>query len=268
MEVEQSPEIDDLASDQVFTDHVTDLGQEEVNELSCYNCAQLHMVIRSDRVILSSDTPFTLRRFRSRLQINFTPQYRYEYWVGEEHCLTRDDTLGSSPKPLRTYFNRFEEVEYIATLEGATLPLDAEKVKEETESYIYRRLMTEHNLWLRLGRAKEKSAEVEMLVKQLWPQYAELEARFRLGYAELHRRRADDLRMLTTREPVPRSEWVLIGPNVLPRFFNGIGSGLSVENRTLHPLRPTGNVITQTLWPYDRPFRASQCTGPCRVHCK
>jgi hypothetical protein len=271
MEVEHNEptkDIDNLSDDQVLTEPVTNFEPTTViNELSIYGCDKLSVTIYHDAVLLHSDKPFTLRRFRGRLQINYRPSYCIELNPGcSSECmplLTRHDVMGDR-KPLKQYHNKHADIDFVRQMDDEMLQgtyQTSQLAKDAALNYLHWELQCDQR-----ARSKRWDDDVE-----LFPEHVRLQRLFELGYDELSKRRACDIEALMMRPTPARDKWVLVGAALDLKFFNRHGCReLSLENRTFH-FRPTwgATMPSSSLIPYGKPvvIPCHQCDGKCNVHC-
>ena len=263
---EPQQEIDDLASDQVLTEPVTQLPDVDctVNELSLHNCEQMHVTLYRDRVVLRSRQPFTLRRFRQQLQVNLErPPYHIELNPGcDQPVLTRADVIGGAfRRPLKTYRNRHQDSEFMATtLAPLASPRNDEGlVRDAGERYLF---------WEIQGDLRRRAGRWDTGV-ELLPEHVAAQRQFQLGYREMHERRLRDLQALQERATPAYSEWTVIGAGLDLRFFNRRRChDFSLENRTFYPVQTRGVGVPSLLIPYAKAVRFSDCCEKlCPVHC-
>lgn len=278
---------DDLACDQIFTEPEVVLGDTiVVNELSVYDAhPDIAVTIYRGRVVLRSSKPFTLRRFRQRLQINLPrvnylpmPGDRYELYTGVgDISLRRPDCI--TEQPLKAYKNRYCDEGYMQSIlsSGASSPNDYTERAERAYNNFCE--------WGCVAEVREERPELrddkEAMDREVERRRNLGEKWFRVGYADMMRRRerdrealeaAQDEALVTT---LARTEWTLWGAALDVKFFNPHKCGqLSVENRTLSLIpslglqRPHGG--GKMLVPYDRPcvcFGVKACDAACPHHC-
>lgn len=287
MEVEQQlpVEYNDLTNDQIFTQPETQLTDYvHINEISVYdNHPDIAVTIYADRVVLRSSQPFTLRRYRRRLQINMFVVYYgpsiasdYEEYVSRKQgdvALWRRDA--PSDQPLLTYRNRYHNEAYMASLNPAECLADERIVKRAISAY--ERYDQIDIRWGISGERPDLKHDPEGMAREEARYRALAEKWFVLGYADMLRRRDADYDMLNQLQHpdhrVALTEWTVWSNQLALRFFNrGECARFSVENRTLVPVAwPLGLLPgTPLLVPYDRPcvcFSRARQLCVCPKHC-
>lgn len=218
--------IDDLASDQILIEAHTQLGNTVVNELSIYgHTAQIEMVLQPDCIILRSPHPFSLGRFRQRLQVNFVPVYLPEnYWCATgDKQLSREDA--HSGQPLKTYNNRYLDEAYMEALDATRI------YRDKDAEVIYNEFCKQDIRWAIERDVGQENPDREWLDKEVDRRRTIAAKWFKLGYSEMMQRRRADLHALESRERPVRSEWMLSGDALDLRFFNRGGCALIREDR-------------------------------------
>ena len=204
------------------------MGDTFVNELSVYRPVQgdpyegsltdISIAVHDDRVVLRGTQPFTLGRFRTRLQVNYTPEYAAKYSVVDDLRLTRRDA--PTDATFKTYNNRYHDETYMATLDPAHYVID-DCAEREYAHFCKQDVRWQIARDAGIDSDDEADYDREQMHAAGERRYAAAAKWFKLGYAEMQQRANTDMQMLRSRPRIAAREWTLYGSALELKFFNG-----------------------------------------------